>query len=350
MKALVAIEPNNTQYLEVEKPKAEKDMVVVKVSKAGICATDYAIHTGDCSFVRDGSIKYPVRFGHEWSGVVESVGEDVKNLKPGDHVVSDAGITCGLCEACQRGDYANCPAIKSVGTVNTWNGCFAEYMAVPERHLFHLPEAISLEDAALIEPTAIAYDAFTNVDMSKVSTVAVMGTGAIGMASAWLAKYYGAKTVIMVGRNDKKLNTAKEVGVDIVINNKDKDAVEAIKELTNCKGVDLTIEASGSDKLLIDSFHITKSHGRVSLLSFYEKNIDNLPMDNIVLRCLTVRGAAGSFGSPAKVIEIMKDNPMKLTPIISHRIPFETCLDAFENEKDYHDEKIKIIIDFEEGK
>ena len=127
MKALIALEPNNTQYVEVEKPKAEKDMVVVKVSKAGICATDFSIYTGECSFVKDGSIKYPVRFGHEWVGIVESVGSDVKNLKPGDTVVSDSGITCGVCDACKKGDYVNCPEIKSLGTVNTWDGCFAEY-------------------------------------------------------------------------------------------------------------------------------------------------------------------------------------------------------------------------------
>ncbi len=350
MKALVAIEPNNTKYVEVEKPKAEKDMVVVKVSKAGICATDYAIHTGECSFVRDGSIKYPVRFGHEWSGVIESVGADVKKLKPGDHVVSDAGVTCGVCEACQKGDLMSCSAIKSLGTVNTWDGCFAEYITIPERHLYRVPEKISLEDASLIEPTCIAYDAFTDVDMSKVRTVAVFGTGAIGMASAWLAKYFGAETVIMVGRTDKKLETAKQIGVDVVINNKKEDAVETIKKLTGGIGVDFTIETSGSDKLLIDSFNATKSYGRVSLLSFYEKNVDNMPMDSVVLRCLTVRGAANYFGYPEKVIEIMENNPMKLTPIITHRIPFTKCLDAFENEVAYHSDKIKIIIDFEEDK
>lgn len=350
MIALVAIEPNNTKYLEVEKPKAKKDMVVVKVSKAGICATDYAIHTGECSFVRDGSIKYPVRFGHEWSGVVEAVGEDVKNLKPGDHVVSDAGVTCGVCEACQKGDWMACPNIKSLGTVNTWDGCFAEYIAIPERHLFCVPESISLEDAALIEPATIAYDAFADVDMSKVRTAVVFGTGAIGMASAWLAKYFGAETVIMVGRTDKKLEIAKQIGVDIVINNKKEDAVETIKKLTNGVGADLTIETSGSDKLLIDSFYATKRYGRVSLLSFYEKDVNNIPMDHVVLQCLTVRGAANCFGYPGKMVKIMEDNPVKLTPIITHTIPFTECLDAFENEEKYHSDKIKIIIDFEEEK
>lgn len=350
MKALVAIEPHNTKYLEVDKPKAEKDMVVVKVSKAGICATDFAIHTGECSFVKSGDIKYPVRFGHEWSGVVDSVGEGVTKFKPGDRVVSDAGVSCGECEACKRGLYSDCQGSRSLGTVNTWDGCFAEYIAIPERHLFKLSENVSLEDAAMIEPANVAYDAFTDVDMSKIRTVAVFGTGAIGMASAWLAKYFGAKTVIMVGRTDAKLEVGKQVGVDFVINNKKEDAVEAIKRLTGGIGADMTIETSGSDKLMIDAFYATKHYGRVSLLSFYEKNVDNIPMDYVVLQCLTVRGGANNYGYPAKMIKIMEKNPMKLTPIITHRIPFSECLDAFENEEKYHNEKIKIIIDFEEDK
>lgn len=350
MKALVALEPNNTQYLEVETPKVEGDMVLAKVSKAGICATDFSIYTGECSFIKDGSIKYPVRFGHEWSGVVEAVGSDVKNIKPGDRVVSDAGVTCGQCEACKEGDYSSCCDAKSLGTVNTWDGCFAEYIMIPERHLFRLPENVSLEEAALIEPANVAYDAFTDVDMSKVRTVAVFGTGAIGMASAWLAKYFGAETVILVGRTDAKLEVGKQVGADIIINNKKEDAIEAIKKLTGGVGVDMAIETSGSDKLLIDSFYATKRYGRVSLLSFYEKNVNNIPMDHMVLQCLTVRGAANNFGYPAKMIEIMEKNPMKLTPIITHKIPFSECLDAFENEEKYHNEKIKIMIDFEEEK
>ena len=138
MRTLVAIEPNRASYVDMDKPKAEKNMVLVKVSRAGICATDYAIYSGECSFVKDGSIKYPVRFGHEWSGVVEEVGCDVKSFKPGDLVISDSGVACGHCEACQKGDFADCQQAKSVGTINTWDGCFAEYMLMPDREIFIL--------------------------------------------------------------------------------------------------------------------------------------------------------------------------------------------------------------------
>lgn len=346
MKALVALGPNEAAYLEVNKPKAEKNMVLVKVIKAGICATDFAIYTGECSFVKDGSIKYPVRFGHEWSGIVEEVGPNVKKFKPGDHVISDSGVACGACTACKKRNFANCRHIKSIGTIDTWDGCFAEYMLIPEYHLYRVPQTVSLEDAALVEPATIAYDAFTNMDMSSVETAVILGTGAIGMASAWLAKYLGVKTVIMVGRNDAKLEVGKKIGVDILINNTKTNAVERVKQLTGDRGADLTIETSGSDRMIIDAFYMTKRYGRVSLLSFYEKKVDQIPMDHVVIQCLTIRGAAGTFGYPEKLLKIMEENPIKLTPVITHQLPFEDALDAFENESKYHNEKIKILIDF----
>lgn len=348
MKALVAINPKQIKFLDVKKYEATENMVLVRVSKAGICATDYSIYTGESSFVADGSIKYPVRFGHEWSGVVEAVGENVSKFKVGDKVVSDSGFSCGVCDVCKKGDLVNCPHIKSVGTVNTWDGCFAEYMLVPDYHLYKLPNNVSLTEGALIEPTTISYDAFTDAGDIKGKTVVVMGTGAIGLSSVWLAKYFGAETVAIVGRDDHKLLIAKKVGADVIINNKREDVLQRVLELTEGIGADMTIEASGSDSLLIDSFNVTKRYGRVSVLGFYEKNIDNVPIDNVVLKCLTVRGAAGCKGYPEKVIEIMKKNPMKLTPIITHTVPFENAIDVFEDKNKYKTEiKIKVILDMD---
>ena len=346
MKALVAVAPKQIEFLDVNNYEATENMVLVKVSKAGVCATDFSIYTGESSFVADGSIKYPVRFGHEWSGVVEAVGENVSDFKIGDKVVSDSGISCGVCEICKTGDLMNCPHIKSVGTVNTWDGCFAEYMLVPDYHLYKLPETVSLTEGAMVEPTTIAYDAFTDAGDITGKTVVVMGTGAIGLSSAWMAKYYGAKTVILIGRDDRKLAIAEKVGADVVINNTKENVLKKVLELTDGKGADMTIEASGADSLLLDAFDVTKRYGRVSILSFYEKNLNDMPIDKIVLQCLTVRGAAGCKGFPQKVIDIMHKNPMKLTPMITQTVPFEDAIDVFEG-KNIEGARIKVILDMD---
>jgi len=319
--------------------------MLVKVKNTGICATDLSIFTGESSFVKSGQITYPVRFGHEWSGEVEAVGEEVTAFKPGDHVVSDSGISCGACPFCNAGQYADCPNIRSVGTINAWEGCYAEYMLIPEFNAYRVPAGVSFEEAALIEPAAISLDAFTNYQVTPETTVAVVGIGAIGMGAIWLAKFFGAKTVIAVGRNDKKLAIAKEVGADILVNTRTEDAEEAIKRVTNGKGADLVIEAAGTESTMRLAMQLTKNEGRLSIVSFFEKDI-TLPIDDIVIRCITVRGAAGRFGYPGKVAEIMAKHPVKLTPIITHRVPFENCLDMFENEEKYHNEKVKVLVTF----
>ena len=347
MKAITVYGPYDARMQDVSKPKATGDMLVIKVKRTGVCATDHSIYTGESSFIRSGEIKFPCRFGHEYSGVVEAVGPEVKNFKPGDRVYTENFVSCGICDACRRKDYMSCSTILSVGTVNCWDGCYAEYMQMPERHVYRLPDELSLDEGALIEPASISYDAFKGVTLSEKDTVVVYGSGAIGMIAAWLAKYYGAGQVIVVGRNTEKLERALLIGADSFINNKEVDATAKIMELTAGKGANLIVETSGAVQALRDSLNALAKYGRISIVSFYEHNLDDIPIDPLVLGCKSIVGAAGCFGNASAVCEIMRKNPVKLTPVISHHIPFEKCLDVFENEKAYHNEKIKIMIDFE---
>ena len=133
MKALTVYGPYDARYEDVPTPEAKGRYMTVKVEAAGLCATDISIWTGKSSFITDGLIKYPCRFGHEWSGTVVAVGEDVKGFKVGDRVYSDSGIACGECPDCLAGHYEKCQHSRSVGTVNCWPGCFAEYMSIKWR-------------------------------------------------------------------------------------------------------------------------------------------------------------------------------------------------------------------------
>ena len=347
MKAVTVYGPSLAKMEVVPKPRATGDMLVIKVKRTGVCATDLSIFTGESSFIRRGEIKIPCRFGHEWAGVVESVGEAVTKFKPGDRVYSDNFVSCGKCAACARGDYMSCGDIRSVGTIKCWDGCYAEYMQMPERHVFSLPNELSMDEGALIEPASIAYDAFKGVALTEKSTAVIYGNGAIGMISAWLAKYYGAGQVIVVGRNDEKLKLAYPIGANAVINNKKEDAVLRIRELTNGRGADLIVETSGAESALRDSILATARYGRISIVSFYERDLNNIPMDPLVHGCISLVGAAGCDGNAPAVCKIMCENPVKLTPIITHHIPFESCIDVFENQPKYNSEKIKIMIDFD---
>ncbi len=348
MKAITVYGPLDARMEDVPKPEAVGDMVVARVCRTGVCATDKSIYTGDSSFIRSGEIKYPVRFGHEWAGIVESVGPEVKNFKPGDRIFTENFVTCGKCKACEAGDYMNCPSLWSMGTVNAWDGCYAEYMQMPERHVYRLPDELSMEEGALIEPASISYDAFRGVTLTDKDTAVVFGTGAIGMIAAWLAKYYGAGRVILVGRNDEKLKTALQIGADFVINGRCEDAVAKIKELSlGKKGANLVIETSGNPSALKDSLACAARYARISVAGFYERDLMDFPIDPLVLGCFSMVGAAGRLGNAAAVCEIMRKNPVKLTPIVTHRIPFENTLDVFANEANYQKTKIKAMITFD---
>ncbi|MBO5653670.1 MAG: zinc-binding dehydrogenase [Clostridia bacterium] len=347
MKAITVYGPHDARMEEVPTPAATGDMLLIKVKRTGVCATDLSIYTGESSFIRSGEIVFPCRFGHEYAGVVEAVGPEVTKFKPGDRVYTENFVACGKCEACKRGDYMACGHIDSVGTVNCWDGCYAEYMQMPERHVYHLPDELSMDEGALIEPASIAYDAFKGVTLTEKDTVVVYGPGAIGMISAWLAKYYGAGQVIMVGRSDEKVRRALEVGADKAINNKTTDVKAAVLEMTGGKGASLVVETTGSAAALKESMTLLAKYGRLSIVSFYERELDGIMLDPLVLGCNSIVGAAGCYGNAPAVCEIMRKNPIKLTPIITHHIPFENCLDVFENEESYHKTKIKIMIDFE---
>ncbi len=348
MKAITVYGPRDARMETVPKPKAMGDMVVAKVLRTGVCATDQSIYTGDSSFIRSGEITYPCRFGHEWAGVVEAVGPEVKGFKPGDRVYSDNFVSCGKCPACLRGDYMGChETLRSVGTVNCYDGCYAEYMQMPERHVYHLPDGLSMDEGALIEPGSIAYDAFKGVTLTEKDTAVVWGTGAIGLIAVWLAKYYGAGQVILVGRSEEKLEVGKKVGADAVINGRDCDEVARIKELTGGKGADLLVETSGADKALKNAIAAAARYGRISVVSFYEHDLNDLPIDPLVLGCLSLVGAAGCYGNATAFCEIMTKNPVKLTEAVTHHIPFENALDVFENEEKYHASKIKAMITFD---
>lgn len=347
MKALVAEGPHKAAFRDVELRPIKDNELLIKVKRAGICATDNAIYTGDCMFVRDGSIVYPCRFGHEWSGVVEKVGRDVKGFAPGDRVICDNGVSCGECEACREGRYDDCVNVKSVGTVNCWDGCFAEYMIMPVYHVYHIADSMSFDAAALLEPISIAYEAFKRTKLTKDSTVVITGTGAIAMGAVALAKYYGAGQIVCVGRKEPKLAVAKDMGATHLINNTKCSMPEEVKKITNGKGADLLIESSGSESCLIDCIMAAKKGGIVEILAFYEKLINNLPIDHMAFNSIDLHGCAGHYGNAEAVKKIFETKDYGLEKMITHRVKFDDCLEFFENNDKYRNEKIKVMIDFD---
>ncbi len=323
-------------------PEIEKDSVLVKVCYCGICGTDQDLFSSDCSFVEDGLVTYPARLGHEWSGIIEKVGENVTGFQKGDKVVGDNSVACGKCEPCKSGDFNHCEHRLNVGTIDpVHDGAFSEYYIIPARHLHKIPSGISLKEASLAEPFSVAYGGIKRMNITEKSTVAVIGTGCIGMAAVVLAICLGAKEVFMIGRNAQKLLVAKELGAT-VINTRECEAVSEIIKRTNGKGTDFVLECSGAKGTYSQAMEIAAFRATVALIGFYANKENNVNVDTVVAKALTIFGVMGEPDIMPGAISILEKYKPNLLPIITDELEFEDCLKGFKREN--YPNAIKIAV------
>ncbi len=323
-------------------PKVSDNMVLVRICYCGICGTDQDLFSSECSFAENGEVTYPVRLGHEWSGVVESVGSKVTEFKKGDRVVGDNAVTCGKCEACLKEDYESCHHMLNVGTIDpVYDGAFSEYYVIPKHHLHKVPNGISLKAASLAEPLSVAYGGIKRMNITDKSVVAVIGTGCIGMSAVVLAKCLGAKKILMIGRSTKKLEVAKKLGAE-VINIKECDAVKKVMELTDGNGADFVLECSGAKETFKQAIDMAAFRAVIALIGFYESRENNVNIDAIVSKALHLFGVMGEMDMMSGALKILEKHKPDLLPIITDELPFDDCIKGF-TRKNYPD-AVKITV------
>jgi L-iditol 2-dehydrogenase len=336
MKASRIFGPNDMRYVDVPMPEVGPRDVLSKVVRAGVCGTDLAIYTGEFRYVKNGNIKFPMTPGHEWAGIVEKVGAEVTLFKPGDRVVGDTGVVCGECNACLIGDQNRCKNARAVGTISTWDGAYGQYMLMPQRHMFHLPDNVSFDMGAMIEPAATALYAVHLGEVKIGETVLVHGTGPIGILAAKEAK--------LCGRKEFKLQMALKFGADVAINTTKESLADAVKK--HCPdGVDRIIEASGSIDLLQDSLGLIRPNGIISMVAFYEKMIPNFDVDKFVFSAGIMRAVGGSLGMYGPVLSLMAAGMLDPTPLITSRRPHREAGLALKDMQDKNDTRIKIMLE-----
>lgn len=342
MKALLSYGQSRGEITAVPVPPLGPEDVLVKVCYCGICGTDQDLFSGECSFAENGQVTYPVRLGHEWSGIVEAVGSNVPGFQKGDKVVGANAVACGTCEACQRGDYPSCSHMLNVGTIDpVYDGAFSQYYKIPHYHLYKIPEGISLKEACLAEPLSVAYGGIKRMPITEKSVVAVIGTGCIGMAAVVLAKAKGAGKVIMIGRNPSKLAVAKELGAE-TINFRQQDAAAAVLEMTNGKGADFVLECSGAAGTFAQAIELVAFRGIISLIGFYENRENQVNVDSIVSKAAHIFGVMGEFDNMPGALKLLEEHRPVMMPIITHELPFDDCIKGF-TRRNYPD-AIKIAV------
>ena len=262
-------------YTERPIPTPKDDEVLVKLEYVGICGSD--LHYYETGAIGSYVVEPPFVLAHEPGGVVVEVGKNVKHLKVGDKVALEPGKTCGQCEFCKTGRYNLCPDVIFFATPPV-DGVFQEYVAHEAGLCFKLPENVSTMEGALIEPLAVGFHAANLGDAHIGQTAVVFGAGCIGLVSMMALKAKGVSRVYVVDIMAKRLQKALELGADGVINGAERDAVEAVLELTGGAGCDLIVETAGTQITTRQAIHMAKKGSTIVLVGYSKSGEMTLPM------------------------------------------------------------------------
>ncbi|RYG72190.1 galactitol-1-phosphate 5-dehydrogenase [Lentibacillus lipolyticus] len=307
------------------------DDVIIRVKAVGICGSDIS------RYKKLGPYVEGMTFGHEFSGVVTAVGTGVEGIEAGDRVTACPTFCCGTCENCQKGEPSRCENLHVIGAYRP--GAYAEYVKLPAEHIIPLPDNVDYDTAALVEPSSVVAHGFYRTSIQPGAEVAIMGCGSIGLLAVQWAKIFGAKKVYAIDIDDAKLEVAKEVGADVLINSMEKPAHEQIQEHTNGQGVDLAVESAGSPVTSAQVFALPKKGGEVVFMGipYADITIERFYFERIVRNELRVLGSWNALSSPfpgkewTSTVHYMSTGQINVKPMISHRLDLREGPETFDN-------------------
>lgn len=328
MKAAVWHGKQDIRVEERDIPEVGNDEVKIKVGWTGICGSDLHEYSAGSNLIPENNPdpitgeQAPITMGHEFSGVVEEVGSNVKNVKKGDRIAVNPLIT--------QGDNPN-PLLDmydGFGFVGlNSDGGFANYVTVKEEHAIKLPENLSLEQAALVEPTAVAVQAIRESRMVFGDTVAVFGVGPIGLLTIIAARAAGAKDIFAFDLSNTRLNKAKEVGATYTVNSGEVDPVEYVQSVYP-EGVDVAFEVAGVEPTFNQAIDVTRARGVMTIVALHEKPITFDPMK---LTSSGVRLASTLAYEPdvfEYTIKLMGTGQLDPSPVVTDHISLDNIVES----------------------
>ena len=304
-------------YEDVPAPTIGDDEVLVRVMECSVCGSD--VHGFDGS---TGRRRPPIIMGHEASGVIEACGKDVRAHRPGDRVTFDSTIYCGHCDNCRAGRVNLCQSRMVLGVScedYSRNGCFAEYVNIPERILYRMPEGVSFVQAAMVEPLSVAYHAATRTPVAAGDSVAVVGFGTIGSLTAQVVRALGAKRVIAVDIDEGRLEAARALGITDCVNSTRPDALEQLRALSG-GGVDIAFDATGIDSTVNLCLNSVRTGGRVVLIGNVAPEI-RFPLQRVVTGQISLFGSCASAGEYPECLRLIASGQVDVDAVISRVVP-----------------------------
>jgi L-iditol 2-dehydrogenase len=342
MKALLLSQYNQLDITDLPAPVPGADEILVRVAACGICGSD--VHGYDGT---SGRRIPPIVMGHEAAGVVAGVGPGVSKFKPGDRVTFDSTVYCGECEFCLQGDINLCNNRQVIG-VSCGDfrraGAFAEYVVVPQRISYHLPDALEFQEAAMLEAVSVALHAVRVSEMKGGDTALVIGAGMIGLLTLQAAKAAGAARVLVADIDQSRLLRAEKIGADATLLLSGADLVKEIHKQTGGRGVDLVLEAVGREETISASIASVRKGGTVTLIGNISPEV-KIPLQVVVSRQIRLQGSCASSGEYPQAMELMAQGKIQVKPLITAVAPLEDGPQWFSRLHSGEPNLMKIVLD-----
>lgn len=334
----VMTEPGKIEFHEVPVPEPEAGEVLVKIMEIGVCGSDIHVYHGEHPFT-----SYPVTQGHEVSGLVEKLGAGVTGLSVGQKVTIQPQVVCGQCYPCRHGKYNLCENLKVMGFQTT--GVASHYFAVDAKKVTLLPETMSLEEGAMIEPLAVAVHAVRRAGDVAGKDICVLGAGPIGILVAQTAKGMGAGRVMITDISEIRLQKAAECGIDFCVNTKETDFGEALLQHFGPDKADVIYDCAGNDITMGQAIQYARKGSTIILVAVFAgmAKVDLAVLNDHELDLNTSMMYRSE--DYEKAIELADSGKVRLKPLISQRFPFQSYLDAYRYIDENRETTMKVLID-----
>jgi 2-desacetyl-2-hydroxyethyl bacteriochlorophyllide A dehydrogenase len=334
----VVTAPGKVEFVKRTLPPMGDHDVLLRVKASSICGGDIHLYKGKHPLA-----SLPMAIGHEISGEIIKMGSAVTKFSPGDRVAVEPVIICGRCYFCLRGDYHLCQSIRY--QYSAGQGGFTPYFVASEDWVHGLPDSVSYEEGALLEPLAVAVHAARKADLGLGQSAAIFGAGGIGLFLVQVARAAGCGSVLVVDLLEHRLKTALSLGATTVMNAAQEDPVERILKETDGLGVDRSFEAVGVEKTLHQCAQSLKKGGICALIGLFEEaHHVHFPINLFVQKEIQIRGCRGYCWDFQVALELVKAGQVKLKPLISHQLPLTDLPKAFEILLDPKSKANKVLI------
>lgn len=341
MKAVCLQAIGKLEVVETERPSINgPDEVIIQVQDVGICGSELHAFHGTHPYRKPPSV-----LGHEMVGTVVEIGADVNTFKPGDRVTVDPQWVCGECEWCLKGDHNLCPNKRVLGT-KEWPGAFGEYIQVPASSVYAVPENLSQDQAAMIEPLAVGVHAVKRAQIRAGESVLILGGGPIGLVTSLMAAERGADPIIVADVQAHCNDTALKVGATHTIHVGQESIAERVAEITDGKGVDAVFLTVGVGELFDSAFEVVRRQGRIVVVALFKSAVNINPY-NIIKKDISLVGTIMSNDDDVhEAIELIASGKVDPAPIVTHHLPIDDAQHGFELASTKEDKAIKVVLQF----